>query len=76
MQIMFDWCEWEWNLRGKYGVWDDDFRFESYSLGIITHATTNVDLSIGFDPKLPVDAASSRFFKECLHPTEQIQVQL
>lgn len=33
-QLMFDWCSWEWDFSGRYGVWDDDFRYTVYSLGI------------------------------------------
>ena len=73
LQLMFDWCRWQWNILGRYGVWDSDFRFELYSMGIITHTTTRARLSVDFDEALASNATSVRFFRECLHPTEQIQ---
>ena len=78
---MLDWCHWEWNLKGKYGIWDDDFRFQLYALGIINHANADVDIGVDFEDDVDSHSRSSsfsngssaRFFRECLHPTEQIQ---
>ena len=45
---MFDWCVFSWEIEGNYGVWDDDFRFEVYALGIpkLAVATIDVDISL------------------------------
>ena len=32
--LMFDWCSWEWEVEGQYGVWDSDFRFDVYCMQI------------------------------------------
>ena len=34
VQLIFDWCKWDWEIDGKYGVWDEDFRFNLYSMNI------------------------------------------
>ena len=33
-QLIFDWCKMEWEYDGKYGVWDEDFRYDVYSMFI------------------------------------------
>ena len=60
-------------LSARYGVWEEDFRFPLYSLGLIFLSTTEVNVTIDFDDKVSVNDTSSRFFRDCLHPTEQIQ---
>ena len=34
VELIFDWCSMEWEYDGKYGVWDDDFRYDVYSMSI------------------------------------------
>ena len=34
VELIFDWCKMEWEYDGKYGVWDDDFRYDVYSMSI------------------------------------------
>ena len=59
-------------MQGKYGIYDDDFRFQLYSMGIINLATAEVDIQVDFDSKLATND-TKRFFSECLHPVEQLQ---
>ena len=47
--LMFDWCYFTWEIEGNYGVWDSDFRYEVYSLGIQRLAAAAVTINIDND---------------------------
>ena len=32
--LIFDWCDWGWELDGNNFLWDDDFRFHVYTLSL------------------------------------------
>ena len=76
--IIFDWCRWEWSFTGRRGIWDSDFRFETYSLGLVYLVDTKIDIFIEFDDDEKNGASSGmrEYFKECLTLQEQLQVQL
>ena len=47
--IIFDWCKgWDWEIEGSFGVWDSDFRFPLYSLGVteITKEVIEIQVNV------------------------------
>ena len=72
-RIIFDWCRWEWSFTGRRGIWDTDFRFETYSLGLVYLADTEIDILVEFDKNAE---NGSDYFKKwkCLSIQEQLQV--
>ena len=72
-QVIFDWCQWEWSLTGKRGIWYTDFRFESYSLGLVFLADTEINLGIKFNDTA-TSAVDQQYFKQCLSLPKRLQV--
>ena len=73
-RTIFDWCRWEWSFKGRRGIWDTDFRFETYSLGLVILADTKIDVHVEFDEDR-TPQQKRRYFKECLNHREQLQVK-
>ena len=71
--MIFDWCRWEWEIEGNYGVWDDDFRFEVYSLTIPSIAKAKVSVNVAFGENTRNE--SKDYFRNCLSLPEKIQVR-
>ena len=74
-RIIFDWCLWEWSLNGRRGIWDTDFRFETYSLGLVFLANTEINVRVDFNEMTsPASALQRQYFVECLSRPRQLQV--
>ena len=72
-QLIFNWCHFEWEIEGNYGVWDDDFRFEIYSMGITKIAMASIRVDVDFQPTASKD--EKNYFRQCLTLAERIQVR-
>ena len=75
---IFDWCAWEWEINGGYGVWDADFRYETYSLKINSWAVRTVSLTVSFNESVAAAAEETanvtrRAFRHCLSLPQKIE---
>ena len=47
-QIIFHWCHWDWGMSNRRGIWDTDFRFEAYALGLTLLDGTTIKIQTDF----------------------------
>ena len=59
-------------MEGRYGVWDGDFRFDVYSMGITTLAAETITVEVDFEKS--TNNETKDYFNTCLSLPEKIQV--